>query len=209
MGPAEYYKTWERFPNVFTGQTPFEPTLGETLDRMGVSHLLTLAPLPTGWPTTLIWSGYDPFLHPRWGRDPHEPLYLYRYDPWRGRASRWVDDRVDAEGGIDATLITPHRVVVETHGPTPARIVLSDLPFPGWSVTVNGTPQRAVAGSTVARLCEVPAGKVRVEWTYRPDSLVWGLRVAGLAATIMIGLGMAAIRSSVSRPSPSPSSRGT
>jgi hypothetical protein len=188
MGPAEYYQIWEAFPNVFTGTVPFGESIARTFRTMGVSHLLTLAPLPTNWPVELLVSGYDPFLHRRWGRSPDEPLYLYRYQPHPGRAYRKsIDQDALADGPAIIRVWSNHAITVETDGSTPADLVLSDLLFPGWSVCVDGKETMPQPTTSVGRIVRVDGGKHLVEWSYRPRSLWIGLLVAIFGAG-MIGI---------------------
>ncbi len=186
MGPAEYYKTWESFPNIFTGAVPYDESIARTLRTMGVSHLLTLAPLPTNWPVELLRSGYDPFLHPRWGRSPDEPLYLYRYQPHPGRAYRKrIDQNEIADGQVSIREFSPHRVVIESEGDSPAELVLSDLLFPGWSVKVDGKETTPQPKASVGRIVRIDAGKHVVEWIYHPRSLWMGLLVGGVGLALV------------------------
>jgi hypothetical protein len=185
MGPAEYYKTWESFPNVFTGQKSFDDSIARVMARMGVSHLLTLAPLDPSWPTTLLYQGYDPFLHPRWGREPNEPLFLYRYQPHPGRAYRTGAGNLPmSDRSTSITRWEPHRVRIETDGPASASLILSDIMFPGWSVTVDGKP-KPVEDSPMGRAVRVDPGKHQVEWSYQPRSLWLGLAIS--LATLFFG----------------------
>ncbi|MBY0585852.1 hypothetical protein K2X85_01685 [bacterium] len=178
MGPADYYKTWDSFPNVFPGNVPFDESIGKTLGRTGVSHLLTLAPLPASWPTTLLFSGYDPFLHPRWGREPSQPLYLYRYDRDPGRAYRVAgENRSLAEGSATVVSLEPQRVLIETDGPSACEVVLTDLLFPGWSVTVDGVAAESIA-LPAGRAVQVEQGKHRIEWRFRSIPLLQGRTIA-------------------------------
>lgn len=183
MGPAEYYAIWSAMPDVFHGGALPTPKALRTLFEMGVTHVLTEAPLSAEWPVTQIWKGYDPFLHPRWGRDPRQPLYLYRLNSTLGRASM-----VDAKGQpIDAEVTvveySPHEVVIEVTTPTPGRFVLTDLLYPPyWLVEVDGAPaptkvlndpRSRVGGGIEAgpsarmfRDVELSAGAHRVRWRF-------------------------------------------
>jgi hypothetical protein len=89
LEPALYFELWNDVPDLFKTPVPASDALTKKLQNAGVTHILTEKPLMEGWPVTLLWSGYDPFLHPRWGRNPAEPLWLYRFDASFGRM--WVE----------------------------------------------------------------------------------------------------------------------
>ena len=184
MGPAEYYEVWNRMPDVFHGQTGPEPAAIEVLRRFGVSHLLTEEPLPKGWPVTLLWQGYDPFLHRRWGRAPQEPLHLYRFDDALGRAYLRRDSHQLADGTVRLIELAPHRVIMDCNAPGSCEVVLTDLNYPGWSVTVDGRPA-APKAEEMFRVVQVPAGAHRVVWRYHPDSFYRGCWIS-LAALMLL-----------------------
>lgn len=184
LGPAEYYAIWSRFPNVFDGQTKPTPEAMMTLRSLGVTHLLTLAPLPPGWPATLLWHGTDPFLHPRWGRRPNEPIYLYHLDDALGRAYMEVAGKPDPSARVEITEYLPERVRIACESATGGTLVLSDLAFPGWSVTVDDAPAGPTE-DTLLRSVHVPAGSHQVVWRYRPRSLQAG---AVVALATLVGL---------------------
>ena len=50
-------------------------------------------------------------------------------------------------------------------------LVLHDLYYPGWEVTVDGEPQPILRTNLLFRGVEVPQGKHRVEFAFRPLSL--------------------------------------
>jgi hypothetical protein len=89
LQPALYFELWNDVPDLFKGDVLATLKLIERLQQVGVTYILTREPLPDGWPVTLAWSGYDAFLHPRWGRSTKEPLWLYRFDASHGRM--WVE----------------------------------------------------------------------------------------------------------------------
>jgi hypothetical protein len=147
--------------------------------------------LPTGWPATLAWSGYDRFLHPRWGRRANEPLYLYRFDRSPSRVYL-RDAKGQAIPGSIAEIrsLEPHRVEIHCTAPVAAEMTLTDLDYPGWSATLDGQPAARV-GSSIWRSLQVPAGDHVVVWTYRSDSFYLGRLIA--AATLLIGVGLSTI----------------
>ncbi|QDU64862.1 hypothetical protein Pan216_57550 [Planctomycetes bacterium Pan216] len=185
LGP-ELYEEWRSIDGPFDGDVAATPEAVELLRRRGVTHLLTFKPLPSSWPATLVWSGDDPFLNPRWKRAASEPLYLYRFDAALGRVYLEDDQGQPVEQGtVTIEALRPHRVDIDVETPVKTRVVLTDLLYPGWTVTVDGEPVEPVADSPMRRV-DVPPGQHVVEWTYRDISVTWGtlvslLTVAGLA----------------------------
>lgn len=185
MGPAAYYSIWGGIPDLFHGNAAADPPVLDTLRDMGVTHLLTEKPLPAAWPATLAWSGVDAFLHPRWGRDPREPLYLYCFDRSLGRAYlRTKDARHAAPGTVDVRAMAAGRVELTATTQEPAQLVLTDLLYPGWSVWVDGKAARPVA-DPLFRVVELSPGRHDVRWEYRPTSLRVGLVISMLTAACM------------------------
>jgi hypothetical protein len=186
LGPREYFDArWTMPPADSDDFHAFTPQRQEWLRTAGVTHVLCFEPLePRGWDAERVWTGFDPLLNAAWGRF-REPLYLYRLRNAPGRAF-WAESL--ATDGIRRVAITPQRVTVETDLPTPGRLILTELAYPGWQVSINGAPApEETAG--MFRAATVPAGRCVVTWTYRPASVRWGvlLSAAGVAGLAVCG----------------------
>ena len=68
-------------------------------------------------------------------------------------------------------------------------VVLDDAWAPGWSVTMDGRPARALQANVVLRGVVVPAGEHRVEWRYRVPGLRLGALLSGLALLALLAWG--------------------
>jgi hypothetical protein len=131
--------------------------------------VLSERPLETAhWPAREIWRGFDVFLNHAWARD--EPLYLYELQGTRGRAALLDTQPAESARVVDYAA---NRVVVETDADAGRRLVLTDLDYPGWTVTVNGKPEQTIRLGEVYRAVQLPPGHNTVEWTYRPRSVYW------------------------------------
>ena len=62
----------------------------------------------------------------------------------------------------------PDRIVIAPPGP--GRLVVADLVYPGWKVTVDGKPARSLAEGDL-RAVEVPAGARTVTWSFTPPGV--------------------------------------
>lgn len=63
-----------------------------------------------------------------------------------------------------------NRVTLEVSTEQPGLLVLHDLYYPGWEVTVDGEPMTILRANLLFRGVEVQAGHHRVEFTFRPLS---------------------------------------
>ena len=79
----------------------------------------------------------------------------------------------------------PDRIVIAPPGP--GRLVVADLVYPGWKVTVDGKPARSLAEGDL-RAVEVPAGARTVTWSFTPP----GVRAGALISLVAL-LALAAV----------------
>lgn len=90
----------------------------------------------------------------------------------------------------------PHsaRVELDATLETPGIVVLADVYYPGWKLTIDGRPAPVYRINRMMRGAAVEAGTHRLVYTYEPDSFRIGLiaSAVGLAATL--GLAGFAIR---------------
>jgi hypothetical protein len=195
IGPREYFDGPLALPGAFQWGAQPDPATLRWLEWAGVSHFLAFEPMPADWPVRLEWAGNDRLLHAVLGRAPHELLWLYRLDRARPRAY-WVPAASSAAAlaatpapvplrPADSRDITANRVDIAVTTDQPATVVLTDLYYPGWRVTVDGEPATPLDANGL-RAVNIPAGRHRIVWTYRPWSLVWGgvLSLGSIAATI-------------------------
>jgi hypothetical protein len=78
------------------------------------------------------------------------------------------------------------RVVLEARARRPGMLVLSDVAYPGWKVTVDGDEQPIRRVDYLLRGVSVPAGTSRVEFTYEPASATAGAWLSG-ASLLLFG----------------------
>ncbi len=172
--------------------TGCSPELLQWLSQSGVTHVLNFEPLEeTSWQVDLIWKGVDPFLNRVWGRA--EPIHLYRFHTrgtegdsplFPGRA--YVGGEpipVDAESGRRFGSRS-RRVVVEGNHQGEQSLVLTELAYPGWTVSRNGDPVTAKQqGLFRAVDCPVEGGSYL--WTYRPVSFLYGAAISSVALFVL------------------------
>jgi hypothetical protein len=78
------------------------------------------------------------------------------------------------------------RVVLRASLPRRGLVVLDDAWAPGWSVTVDGRPARALQANMVLRGVVVPAGEHAVEWRYRVPGLRAGVAISSVGVLVLL-----------------------
>jgi hypothetical protein len=96
-------------------------------------------------------------------------------------------------GSADIVSYEPERVVLEATARRPGELVLTDLHYPGWKVTVDGEPAEMHRVNYLLRGTTLPAGRHRVEFRYEPASYRVGwivslIALAGLIAAVAVGV---------------------
>jgi hypothetical protein len=82
-----------------------------------------------------------------------------------------------------------HRVELEATAARPGWLVLNDSHYPGWSAEVDGRGVDIKPANSAFRAIEIPAGRHRVTFAYRPLSVYAGIALSALAlAVIAAGL---------------------
>jgi hypothetical protein len=94
------------------------------------------------------------------------------------------------EAPRDGRVVTYGRgaITVEVDAPAPGVLVLNEAFYPGWTAAVDGRPARLFRAHYHLRAVVVPAGRVRVDFRYRPAGrvilpllFVGGLLLTGVA----------------------------
>jgi hypothetical protein len=126
-----------------------------------------IAPDPEGLPALL-----DPSFDPRHEVVLPEGLPARALASFSG-SSRVVQDR-------------PDRVLLEADLSEPGFVVLVDSYDPGWQAWLDGGPTRVLRANTAFRAVQVPGGRHRIEFVYRPWAVRLGIALAGisLASTV-------------------------
>jgi hypothetical protein len=109
----------------------------------------------TSDPAAVTWLAEDPGVHP-------VPGGTVRIDSY----------------GLNTVKLT-------SDTPGPAIVRLADLMFPGWRVSVDGKPARALTADYMLRAVVVPAGRHSVVWEYHDPAFERGRAISLLAAALI------------------------
>jgi len=98
--------------------------------------------------------------------------------------SRPFEQPAMGEARIQSML--PSEVVIDAQMQTAGLVVLSDLWFPGWKVTVDDRPAKLFRVNHAFRGVEVAAGRHEIRFRYRPASFTIGLLIGAISALAAI-----------------------
>lgn len=125
----------------------------------------------------------EPIEKPLWKLlDREEGVYLYRHDDPLPRAFMM------GRGRARIAVYGNQRVVVETSADQPDFLVLSDHFYPGWEAEVDGRAGSITPVAGYFRGVELPAGKHRVVFRYRPRTFHFGYGLSFLTLCALTGI---------------------
>ena len=102
-----------------------------------------------------------------------------------GFASR--DDQEAAVRPARIVAYEPERVEIETDAERESLLVLTDTEYPGWRARVDGDEVEILRANGLYRAVRVAAGRHRVVFEYRPDSLRRGVGLSLLSWGVLVG----------------------
>jgi hypothetical protein len=86
----------------------------------------------------------------------------------------------------------PEHIILGVTAASRGFLLLADQFYPGWVAAVNGTPARILRANYAFRLIEVPEGESRVEFRFRPRSVVQGTSISIATALLLTLVGISA-----------------
>ncbi len=126
------------------------------------------------------------------------------YDPKR---TVWIEpeDRLVltpfATGGttgsaetVTVTKYEPQRVELNAYLERPGVVVLADVFYPGWSLTIDGQPAPVYRANRIMRSAALPSGKHTLIYTFHPRSFRDGLVLSAIGCAGLITLGFLCTR---------------
>ena len=147
-------------------------------------------------------------------RQPHERWRLAASSHWDPQQQAIVEeDILLSTSHVEQTPSTEHEKAADTHirvltdnadyqlleVESPGGLLItSELFFPGWEVTVDDQPARALQVDLALRAVVLPPGTHRVEWRYSPTWLGTAIATTSVGGLILVSMPLA-LRSSRSR----------
>jgi hypothetical protein len=89
---------------------------------------------------------------------------------------------------VELIVDEPERVGVRVRLAAPGVVLLRDAQYPGWSVRVDGAQASSLTANHAFRAVRVEAGEHRIEWRYRPGSVLVGAGATALGILAWLGL---------------------
>jgi hypothetical protein len=91
---------------------------------------------------------------------------------------------------VKVSYPSPHQVVLDVELESPGLVVLADVMYPGWTLTINGKPAPIYRVNGLMRGALAPAKRSRLVYTYAPRSFYVGIvvSVASLLALLLSSL---------------------
>jgi hypothetical protein len=176
--------------------------LSPVLDMLGVRYVIFRgSPLPTVRPASqgpdywlMVNSNALPrvFIPQRVEVATEETARLQilassQFDP---RAVAYIESPINLPGPFRGTASIveeiPTRIRVRVQMETPGLVVLADLWDKGWQANLNNKRVPILRTNHALRGVVVPAGSSTLEFRYAPASFTWGLRLAALAAMVLV-----------------------
>jgi hypothetical protein len=201
IGPAAYYDDARKFPRPKKEKEPTPEDFlrqREWLQRAGVTHVVRFEPQPPpGWPVEPLGVVVDPFLNAAWARAPADRLFVDRLTGSRPLAF-FADESTPRGQTVERR--GANEVAVNVDDDRGGTLVLLDLAYPGWKVSIDGAPANPLVFEETFRAVDVRAGRHEVVWKYEPASATWGALISGLAILIWMFAAVIVGRSGRSKP---------
>jgi hypothetical protein len=91
---------------------------------------------------------------------------------------------------VEVSYPNPQQVEMDAYLDRPGLVVLADVYYPGWELTIDGKPEPIYRVNRMMRGAAVSAGKHHLVYTYAPQSFRVGgmLSLAGLALLAVLGV---------------------
>jgi hypothetical protein len=120
-------------------------------------------------------------------RDPHSVAWVETDRPWA------VDEFLSRAMPDPAELVTvnrddPQRVEFTAVLRSPGLVVIADVYYPGWNLTVDGLPAEILRTNRAMRGVTLPAGTHRLVFRYDPLSFRLGIALSSIGLAILAAL---------------------
>lgn len=116
---------------------------------------------------------------------------VHTFEDWRIYENVNASPRAYLDGGT-ATILSyqNERVLIQSESSISSTLTLTDTYYPGWKASIDGKSVTIHKTRQALRSIQIPAGKHTVSFTYRPDSVKFGMMISMIS---IIGTGVALI----------------
>jgi hypothetical protein len=123
--------------------------------------------------------------------DSNTNTYIYLNEEFLPRAWLEVDGKIINK---DIAIIheNPNKIQLKAIGP--GTLVLSEMMYPGWVATINGTRTSIKAAHQILRSVELPKGEAVVEFHFIPTSLMLGASLSAFTLACLLCIEMITYR---------------
>jgi hypothetical protein len=171
------------------------------------SYSVTLPPYPTGDPhqpwgveieslklgqlnVAYVLSEYPIASSDLTLMEKSQSVYLYHNEMVRPRA--WIQDALGQSSTawrtIDSLTWTPNRITIQAKGP--GTLVLSEIAYPGWKVTVDGTKAEWQTVDNLLRGVILPTGDHEIVFNFQPWTVYLGCSITLVFLLALVGIWM-------------------
>ncbi|MGE3820087.1 MAG: YfhO family protein [Isosphaeraceae bacterium] len=122
--------------------------------------------------------------------NPREVVWIEQDDvPALGRFLRGTPTRPTET--VTVVRFESDRIELDVQMETPGMVVLAEVFYPGWTLTIDGEPAPIYRANRMMRGAAVEAGRHRLSYTFQPRSFQIGLAISavGLACVAILAIG--------------------
>jgi hypothetical protein len=185
----------------------FRNFMADAVNFPPVGYSVTLPPYPTGDPSqpwgveidagklgqlnvAYILSEYPVESIDLTLMENNQGVYLYQNELVQPRG--WIQDALDLSSttwrAIDSLTWSPNRITVQAEGP--GTLVLSEIAYPGWKVTVDGTKAEWQAADNLLRAVVLSTGDHEVVFSFQPWTVYLGCGITLIFLLALVGVWM-------------------
>ncbi|HKR02243.1 MAG TPA: YfhO family protein [Pyrinomonadaceae bacterium] len=96
-------------------------------------------------------------------------------------------EAADPAATVEVARVSDRLLEVQTSSAYPSLLVTSDVYYPNWEVTVDGTPARLLRANYLLRGVRVPAGRHVLRFEFRPKSFYFGAGISLFSLAALAG----------------------
>ena len=96
----------------------------------------------------------------------------------------------DASGHVEITQLNDTQIEVKSDSNSESFLVMSDIYYPGWQVSIDDQPAHLYQTNYVLRGVRLPAGSHTVVFEFKPQSFIYGLWISLSSLLVVVGIAL-------------------